>query len=329
MAVSIFARCSHLRRFVGMSNNAILCPNSGQHLNHVQHAKSGSYTTSINDNDNDNNKIFESEQNKPKKKLNKAMFAYLQRAKEHNAFIRKEIMEYEIGKRHLANMMGEDPDTFTQEDINRSIAYLFPSALYDPKARPSMQHPEKVFPHRKEAEFDESGRPFHFMFYTTKPNYYEILYHITEKMKSLNDIEDSLIKKGVLSMDKIELLGSTWLTKEAIEKDLLENINDREFTYLITSLERLCDHPLSKRETDFIMKYRKPLIIQSNIADVEALEHDSTGRPYITVKNCTRKSAKAEVTVWGNGSGNIVINGQDITYFKDMRHREQLYIYQK
>jgi len=27
-------------------------------------------------------------------------------------------MEYEIGKRHLANMMGEDPDTFTQEDID-------------------------------------------------------------------------------------------------------------------------------------------------------------------------------------------------------------------
>jgi small subunit ribosomal protein S9 len=42
------------------------------------------------------------------------------------------------------------------------------------------------------------------------------------------------------------------------------------------------------------------------------------------ISDCTRKSAKAEVTVWGNGSGNIVINGQDITYFKDMRHREQV-----
>lgn len=27
-------------------------------------------------------------------------------------------MEYEVGKRHLANMMGEDPDFFTQADIN-------------------------------------------------------------------------------------------------------------------------------------------------------------------------------------------------------------------
>jgi len=29
-----------------------------------------------------------------------------------------EIAEYEIGKRHLANIMGEDPDSFRQEDID-------------------------------------------------------------------------------------------------------------------------------------------------------------------------------------------------------------------
>jgi len=91
-----------------------------------------------------------------------------------------------------------------------------------------MRHPEEIFPHRKEAEFDESGRPFHFMFYTTKPNYYEILYvsfynyfckiyikqnnqfscyffmqHVTDKIKSLNDVEDSLIRQGTLPMDKM------------------------------------------------------------------------------------------------------------------------------
>lgn len=26
--------------------------------------------------------------------------------------------EFHVGKRHLANMMGADPETFTQEDIN-------------------------------------------------------------------------------------------------------------------------------------------------------------------------------------------------------------------
>ena len=34
-----------------------------------------------------------------------------------------EIAEYEIGKRHLANIMGEDPDTFRQDDINVCIQH--------------------------------------------------------------------------------------------------------------------------------------------------------------------------------------------------------------
>lgn len=38
------------------------------------------------------------------------------------AFIKKQIEEFNIGKRHLANMMGEDPETFTQEDIDVSRA---------------------------------------------------------------------------------------------------------------------------------------------------------------------------------------------------------------
>lgn len=33
-------------------------------------------------------------------------------------YIKKQIDEFNIGKRHLANMMGEDPETFTQEDID-------------------------------------------------------------------------------------------------------------------------------------------------------------------------------------------------------------------
>lgn len=39
-------------------------------------------------------------------------------------FIQKQIEEFEIGKRHLANMMGEDPENFTQEDIDVSSTVL-------------------------------------------------------------------------------------------------------------------------------------------------------------------------------------------------------------
>ncbi|MEQ2197021.1 hypothetical protein XENOCAPTIV_021076, partial [Xenoophorus captivus] len=38
-------------------------------------------------------------------------------------FIQKQIEEFEIGKRHLANMMGEDPENFNQEDIDIYIRH--------------------------------------------------------------------------------------------------------------------------------------------------------------------------------------------------------------
>lgn len=39
-----------------------------------------------------------------------------------------------------------------------------------------MKPPEEVFPQRKAAEFDETGRPHHFLFYTGRPNFYQILH---------------------------------------------------------------------------------------------------------------------------------------------------------
>lgn len=102
-----------------------------------------------------------------KKNISKAMKAYLERAKEHEDFMQKQREEFQIGKRHLANMMGEDPETFTQDDIDHAIEYLFPSGLYEKKARPLMKPPEEVFPQRKAAEFDESGRYllFRYLYY--------------------------------------------------------------------------------------------------------------------------------------------------------------------
>ena len=60
--------------------------------------------------------------------------------------------------------------------FQKAIEYLFPSGLFEPKARPMMKPPEEIFPPRKAAEFDESGRPHHFLFYTGKPNLFQLLY---------------------------------------------------------------------------------------------------------------------------------------------------------
>lgn len=54
-----------------------------------------------------------------KEKTSKAMKAYLERAREHDEFMKTQHHEFEIGKRHLANMMGESPEAYeSQETID-------------------------------------------------------------------------------------------------------------------------------------------------------------------------------------------------------------------
>jgi small subunit ribosomal protein S9 len=54
-------------------------------------------------------------------KTSKAMQSYLQRAQEHDKFMKEQKEEFEIGKRHLANMMGDDPMLYeNQEKIDVS-----------------------------------------------------------------------------------------------------------------------------------------------------------------------------------------------------------------
>ena len=36
--------------------------------------------------------------------------------------MKAEVADFEIGKRHLANIMGEDPDSFTQADVDVSVS---------------------------------------------------------------------------------------------------------------------------------------------------------------------------------------------------------------
>lgn len=55
-----------------------------------------------------------------------------------------------------------------------AVQYLFPSGIYDRKARPFMKPPEEVYPPRKRIQFDKTGRPFHYMFFTGFPHYYNL-----------------------------------------------------------------------------------------------------------------------------------------------------------
>ncbi|XP_037730833.1 28S ribosomal protein S9, mitochondrial [Drosophila subpulchrella] len=261
-----------------------------------------------------------------KQKVSKAMRSYLKRANEHDEFMKTQHLEFQIGKRHLANMMGADAETFTQEDIDEAISYLFPSGLYDQKARPAMKSPEVVFPARKAAEFDETGRPFHSMFYTGKPNFFQLLHDIVHETNKLADLEERLLRRGNKPDEnqKLEIAGFQLLPKDQLELLLVESIADIEYSNFTKSMERLIASPYAYKSKAFIERFLKPLMDQSKQLEVPKPKIDGEGRQYITTYECLRKTARADVTVRLPGTGKISINGKDISYFEDENCKEQL-----
>ncbi|KAG1952900.1 28S ribosomal protein S9, mitochondrial [Pimephales promelas] len=194
-------------------------------------------------------------------------------------FINKQVEEFEVGKRHLANMMGEDPETFTQEDIDRSIAYLFPSGLFDKRARPLMKHPEEIFPKQTAVQWDAEGRPFHFLFYTGKQSYYSLMHDLYEKILAIERHQDKMRKEGLFTSDtkQIMLTGSRWLLKEEMEEHLVENISDQDYARLIQLMEKMLSMPYGSLEEEFVLKFRRNLEVQSSKQEIPVIQYDPQG----------------------------------------------------
>ncbi|KAF3688418.1 28S ribosomal protein S9, mitochondrial [Channa argus] len=240
--------------------------------------------------------------------------------------IQKQVEEFNIGKRHLANMMGEDPDNFTQEDVDRSIAYLFPSGLFEKKARPLMKHPDEIFPKQRAVQWGADGRPFHFLFYTGKQSYYCLMHDTYGKIQNIEKYQDRLRAKGLFSQDvkQIFLGSSRWLMKEELEALLVEAISAHDYNHFIQLMERLLSLPYCAKEEEFVLHYRRQLEAQSRKQTVPPLDRDDKGVAFSTADG-RRKTATSSVVLRDCGSGRVTINGQDyVHYFPVLQDREQL-----
>ncbi|XP_075282097.1 small ribosomal subunit protein uS9m isoform X2 [Opisthocomus hoazin] len=241
------------------------------------------------------------------------------------AFIKKQIEEFNLGKRHLANMMGEDPETFTQEDIDRAIAYLFPSGLFDEQARPMMKHPSEIFPEQRKIQWGEDGRPFHFLFYTGKQSYYSLMHETYEKLLNVQKYQDELTAQDLPPQkEKRNLAGTRWLTKIELEEMLLEKLSEDDYSRFIQLLQKLVTLPCGDIEEKYIQKFSKEVPQQLKKVVIEPLKYDERGVAFSTSEG-TRKTARATVAVYDNGTGKITVNGIDILhYFPVLQDREQL-----
>uniref|UniRef100_A0A914KI18 Uncharacterized protein n=1 Tax=Meloidogyne incognita TaxID=6306 RepID=A0A914KI18_MELIC len=177
--------------------------------------------------------------------ISDAMNLYIKSINEQEQFIKDEMVGFERGKRHLANIMGVDPETMTQKQINTSIKYLFPSGLFSLKTRPVMQ-PYSLDPIKK-IDVDRYGVPRHTLFYTLKPRFFAILSDINRRTLRLvreydkkqlalqkGEIRESEAKEGTsLPMNR-----HFWITKEVLQlKTNGEKITDEMFAGFIMALE--------------------------------------------------------------------------------------------
>ena len=271
---------------------------------------------------------------KKEKQMSSAMRMYLKRKREHDIFISKERAEFDIGKQHLANMMGLDPENISQEQIDQSIEYLFPSGL-DPEAKPVMKPPEEVFPKQKDVEFDFEGRPFHPFFYTLKPNFTKAIFTMRDHIEGMTIFGDRLQRQGkgpdsqqVLNLAK--LADTRWMTYEEVSKACLETLSEAEYNEFILVLERLVSLPFSYRVKDDIFKWRVKEVAGIAVKDFITPQFDEKGRAFVEVEG-KRNTAEAHVRLTKPGTGKVEIIHKDkpdlvfdISYFYALKDRHQL-----
>jgi small subunit ribosomal protein S9 len=268
------------------------------------------------------------------KNMSSAMRLYLQRKREHDMFIAREEAEFKIGTEHLANMMGLDEESMTQEDIDKSIEYLFPSGL-SPEARPMMKPPAQIFPRQKEAEFDVDGRPYQSFFYTQKPNLNQRQFELRESMEAVIIFGDRLKKQGKWAdpkqvLDISKTADSRLMNKKELETLCVETIADGEYAEFITVLERLLELPFSYRVKDEVFKYRVTDITSQSTQLFLTPEYDQEGRAFVQFAG-RRKTANCVVKVTKPGTGEVIIRNNecpeyvmDIGYFFALKDRLQI-----
>jgi small subunit ribosomal protein S9 len=271
---------------------------------------------------------------KEESQMSSAMKMYLKRKREHDMFISRERAEFDMGKQHIANMMGLEASTLTQDQIDQSIEYLFPSGLAQ-EAKPVMKPPEEIFPKQKDAEFDNEGRPFHPFFYTLKPNFTLALFSLRDQIDSVTVFGDRLRGQGkgpdpeqVLSAGK--LADSRWVTKEEASKICLETISETEHKEFLAVLERLIQLPFSYRVREDIFRWRVREKVVAGQEEFLTPRFDEKGRAWVEVVG-RRKTATAKVKMTKPGTGLVEISHRDhpslsydITYFYALKDRHQL-----
>ncbi|WAR08234.1 RT09-like protein [Mya arenaria] len=237
-----------------------------------------------------------------------------------DAKLEKSIAEYELGKRHLANIMGlDDSADLTREEVRKCLDYLLPSSLTNKEARPIMEHPLVLRPRRHMAEHDEEGRPTHYLHYTLKPSFYEVMHTMAVKYEKFKQFEHPLDGDKYPPLEQ----GTEWMPYEEFKKSFKsEKINENDYRRFIVLADRLYTSQYAPMEQDYLAKFRQRRVGTHDGQDRKILPVQGDDGRYFVIEKGKKKTAEAYVCVKSNGTGQWSINGQDISYFEDTMHRK-------
>lgn len=95
------------------------------------------------------------------------------------------------------------------------------------------------------------------------------------------------------------MIDSDWLTKELLEKKILETIKDEQYEEFVAVMQRLLQHPYSYECKDFIMENRRNLVVTQKGREIIEPKIGADGRKYVTTcGNChDSKSTNLETIV--------------------------------
>ncbi|KAM3180863.1 hypothetical protein ACTXT7_015475 [Hymenolepis weldensis] len=243
--------------------------------------------------------------------------------------LEEERVKYENGKKFLARLMGHDPATFNQEQVDEAIRYLFPSGLQSKNAHPKLKPPEEVYPEKKKLQFDRTGRPFHDLHYTGKPAYFEVMHKVSALFEELNLLFD----RGYIDRDftafknphSIVVASSEWFTKEQLSRKLLEPVSDAMYENWLRVMNTLLNHPLAWHAESFINSYR--------VSVQETLSNEIYPEPQVDPETNYRfidtfgqkKHAFAELRMTKPGTGKFIVNDKRLLeFFPHLGDREQI-----
>uniref|UniRef100_A0A1I8EGI0 Uncharacterized protein n=4 Tax=Wuchereria bancrofti TaxID=6293 RepID=A0A1I8EGI0_WUCBA len=258
------------------------------------------------------------------KVISRALEVYLNDVRKQNKIMAREKAEFELGKRYLANMLGLEPNSITQDDIDKAVEYLFPSGLTNKLALPVMKPPQEILPMLHQIAFDDEGRPKDLLFFTLAPKFYRLLSIVGAKTEALLGYQQK--QEDDSKTHRIELLGTEWISQQMLCNKMKERITDEMYAHLIVSLDYMVSLPGAHKEWDFIFEYRKSVavgakdvIFGAKVPPIQLVEGTNRRMAKVEVR---LKASFAEVEVRDKGSGEYTVDGYSLDVFRSLQARE-------